>query len=295
MSGRVWFITGASSGLGRLMTEHLLARGERVAATARRIESLDDLATIHRERLWRARLDVTDTVAIRRVVADACAALGSIDVLVSNAGYMLLGAAEELRDEDITHQLNTNLVGPIQLIRAVLPRMRGQGGGRIIQISSEAGQMVYPALGLYHATKWGIEGFCEALMMEVAPLNIKVTLVQPGRVATQIDANAVVTEPVLDVYKNSAVGMCFRLHSMGRFRPISDPVKVADAILALADMEEPPRRLTLGSDGYRNVSRALGRRLSELERQKEAAEATDIRSPAESGEDNRMTTAGNKD
>ena len=275
MSGRIWFITGASSGLGRLMTEHLLQRGERVAATARKIERLDDLATTHGERLWRAKLDMADTAAIRRVVADAVAALGSIDVVISNAGYALLGPAENLRDEDIAQQIGTNLIGPIQLLRAIVPHMRAQGGGRIIQISSEAGQIAYPGVSLYHATKWGIEGFCEALMQEVASFNIKVSLVQPGRVATEFDANAVVTDPMPQAYKSTAVGMYFRLLAMGKFPRIGDPAKVADAILALADSEDPPTRLTLGSDSYRNIERALSRRLSELERQRESAGVTD--------------------
>jgi NAD(P)-dependent dehydrogenase (short-subunit alcohol dehydrogenase family) len=275
MSGRIWFITGASSGLGRLMTEQLLQRGEQVAATARKIERLNDLAAIHGERLWRSKLDMTDTTAIRRAVADAVAALGSIDVVISNAGYALLGPAESLRDEDIAQQIGTNLLGPIQLLRAIVPHMRAQGGGRIIQMSSEAGQIAYPGVSLYHATKWGIEGFCEALAQEVASFNIKVSLVEPGRVATGFDANAVITDPMPEAYKKSTVGMYFRLLAMGKFPLIGDPAKVAGAVLALADSEDPPRRLTLGSDSYRNILRALNRRLAELERQGESAEGTD--------------------
>ena len=281
MARRIWFVTGASGGLGRLMTEQLLQRGEWVAATARKIERLDDLAVTYGERLWGAKLDMTDTAAIRSVVAKAVADFGSIDVVISNAGYALFGIAESLRDEDIAQQIGTNLLGPIQLLRAIVPHMRAQGGGRIIQISSEAGQTAFPGVSLYHTTKRGIEGFCESLMQEVNSFNIKVCLVEPGRVATEFYGNAVVTDPMPEAYKKSAVAMYFRLLAMGKFPLIGDPAKVGDAILALADTENPPRRLTLGSDSYRNVSRALSRRLAELERQKEFAGATDIRKPGQ--------------
>jgi NAD(P)-dependent dehydrogenase (short-subunit alcohol dehydrogenase family) len=277
MAQRVWFITGAAGGLGRHMTEQLLRRGERVAATARRIERLDDLAAEHGERLWRAELDMTDTAAIRRVVADAAAALGSIDVAISNAGYVLLGPAESLADEEIARQIGTNLTGPIQLLRALVSRMRAQGGGRIIQISSEYGQATRPGISLYHATKWGIEGFCESLMQEIDAFDIKLSLVEPGGVATGFRANAVITDPMPEAYKRTAVGMYFQLLAMGRFPEVGDPAKVAGAILALADLERPPRRLVLGSDGWRNIERALRQRLAELELQKESAKATDIR------------------
>jgi Short-chain dehydrogenases of various substrate specificities len=135
-----WFLTGASSGIGRSLTERLLERGDTVAATARRPEQLDDLAAAHGSRLWRRALDVTDTAAVRAVVDAAFAELGRVDVVVSNAGYGLSGAAEELTDAMIEHQIATNLVGSIQLARAVLPRLRAQGGGRIVQLSSMAGR-----------------------------------------------------------------------------------------------------------------------------------------------------------
>jgi len=158
---KTWFITGTSSGFGRLMTESLLARGDRVAATLRKVEALDDLKAQHGERLWVARLDVTDAIAVRRVVDQAFRDLGRIDVMVNNAAYGLVGAAEELTDDQVRLQIDTNLIGSIQVIRAALPHLRAQGGGRILQVSSEGGQIAYPAFSLYHATKWGIEGFVE--------------------------------------------------------------------------------------------------------------------------------------
>ena len=159
---RSWFITGVSSGFGRHLTEQLLARGERVAGTARKLATLDDLKAQYGDRFWLASLDVTDTPAIRRVVDEAFGVFGRIDVIVNNAGYALLGAAEEVSDEQIAHQLATNLLGSIQVVRAALPHLRAQGGGRILQVSSVGGQIAVPGLSLYHATKWGIEGFLEA-------------------------------------------------------------------------------------------------------------------------------------
>ena len=149
---RTWFITGASSGLGRIMTETLLARGARVAATVRRADALDTLKAEHGERLRVVVLDVTDTAALRREVNDVFAAFTRVDVVVSNAGYGLFGAAEELEDAQIERQLATNLLGSMQLVRACLPHLRAQGGGRIVQVSSVGGQVVYPGFGAYHAT-----------------------------------------------------------------------------------------------------------------------------------------------
>src|ERR1700712_3601261 len=154
MTRRTWFITGVNSGFGRSMTEQLLARGDRVAGTTRKLEALDDLKAQYGDLLWLDLLDMTDTAGIQRVVRKAFAELGRIDVIVSNAGYGLFGAAEELTDEQIDQQVSTNLLGPIQLVRAALPGLRGQGGGRIIQISTYGGQAINPGASLYHASKW---------------------------------------------------------------------------------------------------------------------------------------------
>jgi NADP-dependent 3-hydroxy acid dehydrogenase YdfG len=185
-TNRTWFVTGVSSGFGRQMTEQLLERGDRVAGTARKLAAVDDLKKQYGDRFWLTSLDVTDTPAIHRVVDDAFAALGRIDVIVNNAGYSLFGAAEEVSDEQIVHQIDTNLIGSIQVVRAALPHLRAQGGGRILQISSMGGQIAYPGMSLYHATKWGIEGFFEATAQDIAPFNIQVTLIEPGGARTSI-------------------------------------------------------------------------------------------------------------
>lgn len=273
-----WFLTGASSGIGRRITERVLARGDVVAATARRPEQLDDLAAAHGDRLWRRALDVTDTAAVREAVEAAFAELGRIDVVVSNAGYGLSGAAEELTDELIDHQIATNLVGSIQLVRAVLPRMRAQGGGRIVQLSSMGGQMAYPGMSLYHATKWGIEGFVEALRPEVEPFGIGVTLVEPGGVRTDFGGRSMGLPPAIDAYADGPVGALRRRLEAGNIsdtRP-GDPVKVADAIIASLAQEPAPRRLTLGSDAFGLVGDALRSRLAELDAQRELAFSTDV-------------------
>lgn len=178
--GQAWFITGVNSGFGRQLTEQLLARGDRVAGTVRKEGSVTDLEQEYGEQFWVGHVDVTDTPAVKQVVDRAFAEFGRIDVVVNNAGYGLFGAAEELSDEQITHILNTNLVGSIQVARAALPHLRTQGGGRIIQISTYGGQATNPGASLYHASKWGIEGFMDSLAKEVAQFGIEVTIVEPG-------------------------------------------------------------------------------------------------------------------
>jgi len=163
MSQRTWLITGVNSGFGRLMAEQLLERGDRVAGTVRKMDAMNDLKAKYAELLWLEHLDMTDLSGIRRVVEKAFADLGRIDVIVSNAGYGLFGAAEELSDEQVAHQLSTNLFGPIQLVRAVLPHLRAQGGGRIIGLSTYGGQAALPGGSLYHASKWGLEGFLDSI------------------------------------------------------------------------------------------------------------------------------------
>src|SRR3569833_1028020 len=219
---RTWFITGTSSGFGRQLFEQLLARGDRVAATARRTEPLDDLAARHGDRLWRARLAVTDTATMREVVARAFAELGRIDVVVSNAGYGLFGAAEELTDEQIDRQLATTLTGSIQLARAVTPHLRRQGGGRFIQIASVGGQIAFPAMSLYHATKWGIEGFWESSAPELAPFGIEVTIVEPGMARTDFAGGGSVLAAPLPEYADGPSGELHR-RAAGELPPLPAP------------------------------------------------------------------------
>lgn len=278
MSPRTWLITGASSGFGRAMAERLLDRGDRVAATARAPERLADLAEQHGDRLWTAALDVTDTTAVRAVVDQAFADLARIDVIVSNAGRGLFGAAEEVSDEDIAEQIALNLVAPVQLTRAALPHLRAQGGGRIVQVSTMGGQFGSPGGSLYHASKSGVEGFFESIVAEVAPFGVEITLVQPGAARTSFGRSLDIAH-ALDAYADTPVGQMRRyIKAAGDLTGSApgDPDKIADAILASVDVTPAPLRLTLGSDAYRMVHAALSDRIQRLEGAHELALSTDV-------------------
>jgi NAD(P)-dependent dehydrogenase (short-subunit alcohol dehydrogenase family) len=265
-----WFITGTSSGFGRLLTERLLARGDRVAATLRRPGTLDGLRAEHGGRLWLARLDVTDTRQVHRVVDDAFAALGTIDVVVNNAGYGVFASVEEAADEQIRQVIDTNLLGPIHVIRAALPHLRAQGHGRILQLSAAGGQAVYPNFSAYHASKWGIEGFCETAAREIAPFGISLTIVEPGATPTGF-ASAVDTAPVMPEYENTPAGEVRRAIGSGAFNFPNDPQKIAEAIIDLVDSGAAPLRLPLGSDTYDDVRAALAARLAEHDTHRDVA------------------------
>ena len=271
---KTWLITGTSSGLGRAMTERLLDRGDRVAATVRRDDALADLQQKHPDSLSVTRLDLTDTDGIRAAVGEAFRRLGRIDVVVSNAAYGLVGAAEELTDAQIDQQIATNLTGTIQLIRAVLPHLRQQGGGRIVQVSSEGGQVVYPAFSLYHATKWGIEGFVETVAQEVAPFGIDCMIAEPGPTATKFGAGIVMAPP-LPAYEATPAGAVRRAVKERSFDIKGDAGRTAGAIIAAADSVKPPLRLPLGSTAYENLTRELARRLAEVEAQRDVAFSAD--------------------
>jgi NAD(P)-dependent dehydrogenase (short-subunit alcohol dehydrogenase family) len=275
MTSRKWFITGTSSGFGRALIEKLLARGDRVAATVRKTAALEDLKAQFGERLWVAVLDVTDTQGVRRVVDQAFAKLGRIDVIVNNAGYGLLGAAEEVSEEQIRHQIETNLIGSIAVIRACLPHLRAQGGGHVLQVSSEGGQMTYPGFSLYHATKWGIEGFVEATAKEVAPFRIIFTLVEPGPTRTNFGAGLVRSRP-MTVYEDTPVGEVRHAIASGAFEVTGDAGRMVDAMITAADSSAPPLRLTLGGIAYASIHEALEDRLVALEASKTITLSTDL-------------------
>ncbi|MBO9196523.1 SDR family oxidoreductase [Rhizobium sp. 16-449-1b] len=271
---KTWFITGTSSGLGREMTEQLLSRGDSVVATVRRADQLDALQAQYGERLVVLTLDILDTAGIRSAVADAFQRMGRIDVVVSNAGYGLFGAAEELGDAQIDQQIATNLTGSIQLIRAALPHLRQQGGGRIMQVSSEGGQITYPNFSLYHATKWGIEGFVEAVAKEVAPFGIDFIIAEPGPTVTNFGAGLVHGKP-MDVYEATPAGDVRRAVTSGSFDIKGDAARTVAAMIAAADMERPALRLALGSITYRSISTALAERLAAIEAQRDVAFSAD--------------------
>lgn len=268
---KTWFVTGASRGMGRELVTQTLMRGDTVAATLRRPEQLDDLAVRFGARLWRRALDVTDPEAIRRVVGEAFNELGRIDVIVSNAGYGVTGVAEDLGDEHVDELIGTNLTGSIQLARAVLPRLRVQGGGLLMQMSSMGGQITFPSYSVYHATKWGIEGFYDALAYEVEPLGIHTTLIEPGVVRTSF-FDAATRIPASEPYRGGPADQ-----PPPTTEEMTDsPERVAAAIIRAADADEPPRRLVLGSDAWTMITEGLSRRLIEVAAQRDNAASADF-------------------
>jgi len=274
---KTWFITGSSSGFGRILTEKLLKRGDRVAATLREVNALDDLKEQYGEQLWTAKLDITDTAEIRKVVDLAFSQLGKIDVMVNNAGYALFCAVEEASDEQILKQINTNIIGSIQVIRAILPHFRAQGGGRILQLSSAGGQTTYPNFSYYHATKWAVEGFSETVAKEIAPFNIGLTIVEPGATKTSF-VSAMVTAPVMEVYDQTPAGDVRRAVLANAFPINGDAQKAVQAIIDSTDVSPAPLRLALGSDAYNDMLENLISRKEALEAQKSIAFAI-VRDP----------------
>ena len=274
MTQRTWLVTGINSGFGRHMTEQLLAAGNRVAGTVRRDGSVDDLVRRYGDQLWVGHLDVADTEQVRVVVRRAFADLGRVDVVVNNAGFGLFGTAEEVTDEQITDIITTNLIGSIQVVRAALPFLRAQGGGRLIQVSTYGGQAVNPGAGMYHATKWGIEGFMESTALDVAPFNIGVTIVEPGGARTEFRFGSLKLAEPLAAYDNSPAAMVRGAKDRSH-PPAGDPAKMAARIIASADVEPAPLRLVLGSDAHRFLTAALNSRLAEVAAQAETASATD--------------------
>jgi NAD(P)-dependent dehydrogenase (short-subunit alcohol dehydrogenase family) len=265
-----WFITGTSSGLGRALVEQLLRRGDRVAATLRRPEMLDDLRAKQDERLWIAALDVTNPEQVRATVDRAFTELGTIDVVVNNAGYGAFGSVEEVDDEEIARVVDTNLLGPIRIVRAALPHLRRQGHGRIVQVSTAGGQTTYPSFGYYHAAKWGLEGFSETLAQEVAPLGIGVTIVQPGATPTGFGTALSQAAPMPE-YAATPAGDVRRALAEGAFPIPNDPDRIAAAMIVVAETEPAPLRVPLGTDTYDDVRASYVARLDEHDHHREIA------------------------
>ena len=276
MSTRTWFITGVSSGFGRQLASQLLEHGDRVAGTVRDTGKVADLLDRYPETFRASVLDVTDTAAIREVVERAFAELGRIDIVVSNAGYGLFGAAEELSDQQIDHIIATNLVGSIQLIRAVLPRLRAQGGGRIIQISTYGGQVAFAGNSLYHATKWGIEGFVESVAQEVSSFGIGVTIVEPGGARTEFRYGSAQVAKLMPVYDGTPAHDFLRMLDPKNGLAPGDPSRMAARIIESVDAEPAPLRLVLGSQALQGTLATLRKRIAGFEAQTELAASTDF-------------------
>ncbi|WP_176707468.1 oxidoreductase [Rhizobium leguminosarum] len=242
-----WFITGASSGLGRALAEAVLARGWRAAMTARRPETLADLTAEHGDRALALALDVTDSNSIAGAVHDAETHFGAIDVLVNNAGYGYLSAIEEGDDAEIRAQFETNVFGLIAVTKQVLPGMRSRRQGHIFNVSSLGGLVAFAATGYYHATKFAVEGLSESLSHEVKSLGIDVTILEPGAFRTDWAGRSMVeSSTIIDDYAETSGKRRQATRSVSGNQP-GDPVRAATAIISAFEADEPPLRLLLGA------------------------------------------------
>jgi len=276
MTVRTWLITGVSSGFGRELTEQLLARGERVVGTVRRPETVADLAERYADTFRAELLDVTEASQVRDVVERSFTGLGRVDVVVSNVGYGLFGAAEELSDEQVERIVATNLLGSINLIRAALPHLRAQGGGRVVQMSTYGGQVAFPGNSLYHATKWGIEGFAESVAQEVAPFGIGVTIVEPGGARTEFRYGSAQVAELLPAYDDNPAHSFVKMLDPKNGLAPGDPARMAAAIIASVDQEPAPLRLMLGSQALDSTLATLRARVAAFEAQRKLAASTDF-------------------
>jgi NAD(P)-dependent dehydrogenase (short-subunit alcohol dehydrogenase family) len=245
---KTWFITGASSGFGTAYAEYALERGDNVVATARSVSKLEALVARAPERVLAVKLDVTNAADIQPAVDAAVRRFGRIDYLFNNAGYGLVGAIEETSDAELRALLDTNFFGAAAVTRAVLPVMRAQRSGAIVNVSSMGGQMSFEGVGAYSASKFALEGMSEALALEVKPFGIKVLIVEPGAFRTAFgNTDALRHMPVLPAYKDTLANVRGLMHDMHGAQP-GDPAKAAHAVIAALDAEMTPLRLQLGAD-----------------------------------------------
>jgi NAD(P)-dependent dehydrogenase (short-subunit alcohol dehydrogenase family) len=247
---QVFFLTGSSRGLGRQIAEAALAAGHYLVATARDPASLADLADRYGSQVLPVALDVTDPAAAAAAVRAGTEAFGRIDVVVNNAGYANLAAVEDVSLDDFRAQVDANLFGVVNVTKAALPVLRAQGGGHIIQVSSVGGRLATPGLSAYQAAKWAVGGFSEVLAREVGPLGIKVTVLEPGGMRTDWAGSSMRVPPISEPYRPTVGAMAAVHDDLGSSDSLGDPAKVAQVVLKVAEMAEPPLRLILGSEAY---------------------------------------------
>ena len=272
----VWFITGCSSGLGKELVRAVLAKGGRVAVTARDKSRLDDLVHDAADRALALDLDVTNSGQIIAAVAAAENHFGRIDVLVNNAGYGYQATAEEGQEDEIRRQFDTNVFGLFAMTRAVLPGMRARQKGHVINISSVAGMVGFPGSGYYAASKHAVEGWSDSLTAECQPLGIRVTCVEPGPFRTNWAGSSLVQTPSrIAAYAETAGVRLLSTAATSGCQP-GDPVRAAEIMIRIAESNDPPRHLVLGAFGVAGVTAALEKRLAEVKAWSEAGRATDF-------------------
>lgn len=276
---KVWFITGTSAGIGRELAEAALEKGYRVAATARRPEVLRDLTEKYPETVLAVKLDVTNREDVADAVAKTLEKFGRIDTVVNNGGYGLLGALEEPGDEQIREQFETNVFGVLNVLRGTLPVLRAQKSGHVINVSSGLGFLAYPSYGYYSATKFALQGLSEALAQEVAPHGIKVTIAEPGGTRTDFMKGVVEPENALPE-EYPATAALFEKFKEVDGRQVSDPRRLAEVLIEIAELEDPPLHLPLGEDSYSAIAGQLEKISNEIARWREKSLSTGYQSAA---------------
>lgn len=272
-SPTVFFLTGASRGLGRAVAAAVLDAGHQLIATARNPESLDDLLAAHPGQVLASALDVTDTAAAEAAIAAGRERFGRIDVVVNNAGYADLAAIEDVDPDAFRAQIDTNLFGVVNVTKAALPVLREQGGGHVIQVSSIGGRLATPGLAAYQSAKWAVGGFSSVLAAEVAPLGIKVTVLEPGGMQTDWAGSSMSVPPISEPYAPT-VGRSAAMHNAATLA-LGDPAKVAQVVLQVAAMDDPPLRLILGSEAYAYATAAARAQAESDERWHDLTVSTD--------------------
>jgi len=270
---RIWFVTGSSRGLGRSLIKAILSKGDKVAATARDISSLQDLVKQYAEAILPVQLDVNNKAQVHQAIAAVVKHFGRIDVLVNNAGFGITGAVEAYSDEQVRSQLETNLYAPIEITRAVLPYMREKRSGHILQISSMGGRVGSGGVSIYQAAKFGLSGFSEGLALEIADFGIKVICVEPGGFRTDWAGDSMTYAAEIEGYE--MVNKRIQLFKNKGFSPMGDPEKAAKVIIDIVNDPEPPLHLLLGSEAVAIVKYSEAAKLRELEKWEEVSRSTD--------------------
>ena len=259
MNSKVWFITGASRGFGRVWAEAALERGDKVAATARKVDSLTGLKEKYGEQVLTLELDVTKEGQAQTAIAKAYDYFGSLDIVLNNAGYSLVGTIEESSAEDVKAMYETNIFGTLAVIKAALPILRKQGGGHILGVSSNLGHVTLPVIGYYSSSKWAFEAIHESLALEVAAFGIKVTIIEPGAYATEFGSQeSLKFAPGMDIYKDFKTQFFETLKDYER----GDPDATPQALFQVVDADNPPLRFNLGSHNLPWVRAAYEERLA---------------------------------
>lgn len=260
---KIWFITGTSRGFGRVWTEAILKRGDKVAATARKLESISDFKEKYGDNVLTLELDVTNHDQVKKAVEQAHAHFGRLDIVFNNAGYSLVGTIEEATADEVRAMFETNVYGPLAVIQAALPLLRKQGGGHILGTSSNLGHVTLPVIGYYCSSKWAFEAIHESLAEEVKAFGIKVTIIEPGAYATEFGSQeSLKFSAGMDIYADYKEAFFGQLTTMERGNPEATP----QAILQIADAENPPLRFFLGNQNLPWVRKAYAERMEEWEK-----------------------------